>query len=87
MKYMAESAVKVSVTVTMEMTQKQRDAYAQHFGAGFVEMEILNRLRPEMEVALRNGTPWLRRMQEMGILLAISKPVAETTDEPEGAAT
>ena len=54
-----EPVVKVTMTVTVEMTKAQRDAYALQAGTEFVGMEIANRLRPEMREACLER-PWLR---------------------------
>ena len=44
--------MQISVTVAVEMTAAQRDAYSKYFGNEFVTEEVANRLRPEVQRAL-----------------------------------
>ena len=44
--------MQISVTVAVEMTAAQRDAYSKYFGNELVAEEVANRLRPEVQRAL-----------------------------------
>jgi hypothetical protein len=52
-------AVRVSFTVTIEMTRQQRDGYAAAHGADFVDLEVKGRFPQEAPEALRS-IPWVR---------------------------
>lgn len=56
---MSEPTVKVSFTVTIEMTEAQRAAYAERYGVGFVGIEVANRARQAAANAL-DGAPWMQ---------------------------
>jgi hypothetical protein len=61
--------ISVSMTVTVTMTPDQAQAYARDFGTGFVDMEIMGRLRSQGAEALQ-VLPWLYGYATV----AISKP-------------
>jgi hypothetical protein len=69
-------AVKITTTVTVELTAEQRDAYAEQFGTVFVGHEIAARLRPELTGAIngdsrsRDWLLWLVRHA----LVTLTKP-------------
>lgn len=52
-------AVRVSFTVTVEMTHQQRDGYAAAHGVDFVDLEVRGRFPQEAPEALRS-IPWVR---------------------------
>jgi hypothetical protein len=51
--------IRVSFTVTVEMTGQQRDGYADAHGVDFVELEVKDRFPLEVGAALRL-IPWVR---------------------------
>ncbi len=51
--------VRVTFTVTVEMTSQQRDAYSADHGTGFVSAEVKGRLPGDAAEALR-AIPWVR---------------------------
>ena len=51
--------VRVSFTVTVEMTDQQRDAYAAAHGVDFVDIEVKARFKQDAPEALRS-IPWVR---------------------------
>lgn len=57
---MTEPIVKVTFTVTVEMTGAQRAAYSNRYGVGFVETEIAGRSRQTVANALEDAD-WLDR--------------------------
>ncbi len=68
----AAPAASASLTVTVEMTDPQRDAYAGQYGTGFVALEVAGRLRPELDDAMRRVT-WLRWLAD-NATVTISEP-------------
>jgi hypothetical protein len=51
--------VRVSFTVTVEMTGQQCDAYSHDHGVGFVSLEVKARFPGDAREAL-SGIPWVR---------------------------
>lgn len=51
--------IRVSFTVTVEMTAQQRDGYAAAHGVDFVELEVKGRFPQEAPEVLRS-IPWVR---------------------------
>jgi hypothetical protein len=73
----ATPAVRVTFAVTVEMTLAQRDTYAEHNGVENVSGEIVNRLRPEINAAIRNGdADWLQWMTSHSTV-TVSRPSAD----------
>lgn len=52
-------AVKVTFTVTVEMTEVQRDGYANEYGVGFVGLDVKGRVRGDVSGALAGAVPWM----------------------------
>lgn len=52
-------AVRVTFTVTVEMTDQQCDAYSHDHGVDFVSIEVRGRFAQEAPEALRS-IPWVR---------------------------
>ena len=61
-----QPAVKVTFTVTVEMTPEQRDGYAAEYGVGFVALDARGRVRGEVAEALQ-AVPWLREFTTVEI--------------------
>jgi hypothetical protein len=58
--------VRVSFTVTVEMTGQQRDAYSHDHGQEFVSLEVKNRFPGDAREALRS-IPWVREYARVNV--------------------
>ena len=73
-----EPAVAVALTITVTMTPQQREAYADAYGTGFVELEIAARSPAEFAEAIRQ-IPWVRDYAAISVSVPSRQPAALDT--------
>ena len=72
-----DPAVRVTFTVTVEMTLDQRNAYSRANGVENVSGDIAYILRPTMQEVFRGADGWLGRLAD-NATITVSRPEAES---------